>query len=101
MPTFEQFLSFDGVIIPGSTNSVLSKIAPIELMSENLFKAFEKSDKLKIFGICYGHQLIAHKNNGFVVKKRRTDKLEKILFRQNLVNELKAKFSFLSNITIN
>ena len=101
VPTVEEFSAFDGVIIPGSTNSVLSNIAPIEVMSKNLFKAFEQSEKLKIFGICYGHQLIAHKNNGLVVKKRRTDKLEKIMFNEKLLNELKAKFSFLSNILVN
>lgn len=38
-------------------------------MKENLFKAFDANKKLKIFGICYGHQMIAQKYNGLVVRK--------------------------------
>lgn len=33
-------------------------------MSDNLFQAFDINKKLKIFGICYGHQLIAQRYNG-------------------------------------
>lgn len=36
-----------------------------------------------------------------MVKKRRTDKLEKIVFNESILNELKVKFSFLSNILTN
>ena len=51
-------------------------------MSDNLFKAFELNKKFKILGICYGHQLIALKNKGEVIKKIRTDKVEKYQFNE-------------------
>ena len=85
-------------MIPGSTNSVLSDIREIEEMSKNLFNAFETNKKLKIFGICYGHQLIAYKNKGQVVKKKRTDKVERYEFEEDKIKKLKAQFSFLNNL---
>ena len=69
-------------MIPGSTNSVLSDIREIEEMSKNLFNAFETNKKLKIFGICYGHQLIACKNKGQVVKKKELTKLKGMNLRK-------------------
>lgn len=59
VPSVEELLTLDAVIITGSIYSVLDQTEEISLSLKNLMLAFNASKKLKIFGICYGHQLIA------------------------------------------
>lgn len=50
-------MAFDTLIIPGSTNSILDDIESIKKFTVEMRKAYEQS-KVKILGLCYGHQLI-------------------------------------------
>jgi GMP synthase-like glutamine amidotransferase len=53
-------LKYDSIILSGSTHSVNNIPAQIKTFKEILGKALVKSHKLKILGICFGHQLIAN-----------------------------------------
>ncbi|MEM2109534.1 MAG: glutamine-hydrolyzing GMP synthase [Candidatus Odinarchaeota archaeon] len=67
--TYRQLLDFHvkGVILGGGPNSVYEKNAPI--CDLNILR----SSKLKILGICYGHQLIAHQLDGYVKRGSKSE----------------------------
>jgi len=60
IPTIEELISFDCVILTGSSHSVLHPPPQISQAIHNLFEAYKINEKLKIIGICFGHQLIAN-----------------------------------------
>ena len=59
IPTVEELLQADTVMISGSTFSVNNKHEFINLFLENLMEALEINKKLKVLAFCFGHQLIA------------------------------------------
>jgi GMP synthase-like glutamine amidotransferase len=52
-----------------------------------LFEAYEKSDRLKMIGVCYGHQVIAGHFGAQVVGKQRTGGVQSIFINQEAVKK--------------
>lgn len=50
--------------------------------------AYDKS-KLKIIGVCYGHQLLAHHFGSQIVNKDIVGRLQHIKFSKDLIDENK------------
>lgn len=61
----------DTIILPGSSNSVLDSIEPVDVFVGELKQAYEENRMLKILSVCYGHQLVAKFENAKVVRKHR------------------------------
>lgn len=71
VPTLEALLSADTIILPGSSNSVLDFIAPVEELVSLLREAYVGNPGLKVLSICYGHQLVARMYGAEIVRKER------------------------------
>ncbi len=78
-------MTFDSIIITGSSWSVLNQSDFMVKATENLIQAYKQSNKLKIFGICYGHQLISKYFGGEIVKKDSKNELQRIYFKKDVV----------------
>lgn len=66
----EEITSLDAVLITGGEDSVLNKSQYMQNTIDNLGMALKLSPKLKVVGICYGHQLILQHFGGEVVTKQ-------------------------------
>lgn len=71
IPTAKALSKFDSIILPGSTNSILDDIPPINKFKKRLKKALKYSPNLKVLGICYGHQFIAKYFGAPIARKER------------------------------
>lgn len=62
-------MSTDVFILTGSTFSVNDNNPKVGRVMQLLNEGVQKNKKLKILGICFGHQAIALYNGGKVVKR--------------------------------
>lgn len=69
VPSVEEIIAFDAVLITGSEDSVLDKSEYIQDTIDNLGKGLKLAPKLKVVGICFGHQLVLQHFGGEVVRK--------------------------------
>ena len=63
IPKVEELALFDTVILSGSSYSVNNMAPQMEKFKDILLDALRINNKLKILGICFGHQFIAKSNN--------------------------------------
>jgi GMP synthase-like glutamine amidotransferase len=63
IPKLEELVQFDTVLLSGSSYSVNSMAPQMQLFQEILLDALRINKKLKVLGICFGHQFIAKSNN--------------------------------------
>ena len=78
IPTVEDMIRVDTVVISGSSLSVLNMHPLIQKFQAQLFSALEVNKKLKVLGFCYGHQMIAQALGAKVEKKHVTSGLQYI-----------------------
>lgn len=52
-------------------------------------QAYKKSNKLKIIGFCFGHQLIANYSKAKISKRERKGGLESVFFMKSLIEKFK------------
>lgn len=69
IPTIEELLQADTVMISGSTFSVNKKHEYMKIFVENLMEALEINKKLKVLGFCFGHQLVAQAHGARIEKR--------------------------------
>ena len=72
IPTAQELIGYDTVILGGSSHSVNNMPPPILAFREVLKQAITLSDNLKVMGICFGHQLLANLNNATVESRKLT-----------------------------
>jgi GMP synthase (glutamine-hydrolysing) len=87
VPTVEELLELDAVIITGSTDSVLNKSPYVQTAIDTLGEAYKHSKTLKMVGVCYGHQLILEYFGATVVRKVMVSKLESINFNYEILQK--------------
>jgi anthranilate/para-aminobenzoate synthase component II len=82
--------------LPGSVYSVCGAL-PDQLNEtvENIFLAKEASSKLKIIGVCFGHQIISKHFGANVEKLGRVGGIKKIIFDTNLI----SNYEFTKNLS--
>ncbi|KAJ6600813.1 class I glutamine amidotransferase-like protein [Mycena sp. CBHHK59/15] len=66
-PTDEQLDSFDGVLITGSKASAYEEIEWINKLVDYVARIAVAKPKVKIIGICFGHQIVARAMGGSCV----------------------------------
>ncbi|CAK5274207.1 unnamed protein product [Mycena citricolor] len=67
-PTAEQLEQYDGIIITGSKASAYEEIPWINKLVDFVARTATMHARIKIFGICFGHQIVARALGGECVK---------------------------------
>ena len=71
IPTKEQLLEYDAVILPGSSYSAMDSVPEIDKFASELRLALEENKNLKVLSVCFGHQLISKMFGAEIVRKDR------------------------------
>uniref|UniRef100_A0A0G4HYR3 Glutamine amidotransferase domain-containing protein n=1 Tax=Chromera velia CCMP2878 TaxID=1169474 RepID=A0A0G4HYR3_9ALVE len=82
LPSLEEILGFDGVVIPGSLSSAYDGDEWISNLSE-LIRRMVRS-RVRMVGVCFGHQIIARALGGSVVANPKGLHLRLSSFEPNL-----------------
>lgn len=83
----QELLLADAVILSGSSHSCHDKVDAIALAMIDLMEAYKNNSKLKIFGSCFGHQLLAHTHGGLVLRgQSRASGIVTINLDNNFIN---------------
>ena len=72
IPTIEEMIQSDTIIISGSTYSVNNMHEYMKLFVANLVVALDLNKKLKVTGGCFGHQLLAQAYGARIEKRQLT-----------------------------
>ena len=89
IPTAEELSEFHSVVLTGSSLSVNDNNPHINALLKNLKNAIEINKKLKVLGICFGHQAITKMFGGKVEKVEWIGGIEDVELETNTINKLK------------
>ncbi|GES72851.1 class I glutamine amidotransferase-like protein [Rhizophagus clarus] len=67
-PSEQELFGTDGIVITGSAASAYEDIPWINCLVEFVSSIIDKHPKIRIVGICFGHQIIARARGGQVIK---------------------------------
>ncbi len=85
-------MDLNSVVITGSTSSVTNLSTEMKEAINTLRKAYDKSESLKILGVCYGHQLTLNNFGANIIHKGMIARVESITFDKTLLE----KYSYLA-----
>ncbi|CAD8140311.1 unnamed protein product [Paramecium octaurelia] len=94
---FPDLQGLDGIIITGSSSAAYDLS---EEWKEPLFQFLREADKMKIklFGICFGHQVLAHCLGGEAQKMNHVDRMQ--VGRTALSTQFKWKDQLINNLNV-
>ncbi len=95
VPSKEQLVQFDSIIMPGSSYSAMDSVPEIDLFVSELKQALEENKNLKVLSICFGHQVISRMFDAIITRKVRFEGQENVRF----VPEVASKYDFLESLS--
>ena len=69
IPKVEELAQYDTIILSGSSHCVNKMPLQMEKFQEILLQTLKANKQLKVMGICFGHQFIAHSNKAEITSK--------------------------------
>jgi GMP synthase-like glutamine amidotransferase len=68
-PTKQEYMELDTIILSGSSLSVNDETPEVIKFIETLKEGINLNPKMKILGVCFGHQVLAKMFSGTVIQK--------------------------------